>query len=134
MTTKRTTIGELVIILKGNRSFEELSADCGGIPTSGRLQQISTKTQSTFPNPDTIKGMARGLGITPIRIIAAWGQDLGLWDKDVLNMNSLPVPQGADRFTPSQVSALSAVMREFERSNTAEKQRAIPSDGDSSAA
>lgn len=68
----------LIATRKGDRSYERLSRDCGGIPTANRLQQIATRKLNEFPNPDTIEGLAAGLGATVTDITLACARSLGL--------------------------------------------------------
>jgi hypothetical protein len=68
----------LIKNLRGERNNVELSRDCGGIPTQSRLQQISTSPIKLFPDPDTIRGLARGLNVTIGEVIGACAKDLGL--------------------------------------------------------
>lgn len=68
----------LIKNLRGDRNNLELSRDCGGIPTQSRLQQISTAPIKLFPDPDTIRGLARGLNVTVGEVIGACARDLGL--------------------------------------------------------
>lgn len=63
---------------RGDRNNSELSRDCGGIPTQSRLQQLANKPIKTFPDPDTIRGLARGLNVTIEQVISACAADLDL--------------------------------------------------------
>lgn len=68
----------LIIERRGDRTNVELSRDCGGIPTQSRLQQITTNDIKVFPDPETIRGLARGLNVTIENVISACAADLGL--------------------------------------------------------
>lgn len=68
----------LINSLRGDRNNAELSRDCGGYPTQSRLQQMSTKPIQLFPDPETIRGLARGLNVSVGEVIAACATDLGL--------------------------------------------------------
>lgn len=63
---------------RGDRNNLELSRDCGGIPTQSRLQQMANKPIKLFPDPDTIRGLARGLNVTVEQVVAACAADLDL--------------------------------------------------------
>ena len=63
---------------RGDRSNLQLSRDSGGIPTQSRWQQIANKPIKLFPDPDTIRGIARGLNVTVEQVIAACAEDLEL--------------------------------------------------------
>jgi len=73
-----TALRTLIRNLRGERNNVELSRDCGGIPTQSRLQQISTSPIKLFPDPDTIRGLARGLNVSVSEVIGACAKDLGL--------------------------------------------------------
>jgi len=68
----------LVLDGKGDRSFDRVSSDCGGVPTGKRLQQIATTPLKTFPDPASIRGLARGLGVSQQDVILASARSLGL--------------------------------------------------------
>ncbi|QFG09584.1 transcriptional repressor [Arthrobacter phage TripleJ] len=79
MTTESTGgLRALIMNTRGERNNAELSRDCGGIPTQSRLQQMATKPIQLFPDPATIKGLARGLNVNVSEVIAACAKDLGL--------------------------------------------------------
>ncbi|WP_285240103.1 hypothetical protein [Pseudarthrobacter sp. MEB009] len=63
---------------RGDRNNIELSRDCGGVPTHSRIQQIGNRPMRVFPDPPTLKGLARGLNVTVEQIIAACAADLDL--------------------------------------------------------
>jgi sirohydrochlorin ferrochelatase len=98
---------------KGDRSYERLSRDCGGFPTANRLQQIATKQLNEFPNPDTIRGLAMGLGTTVTEVTLASARSLGLnvraADADAM------VIAGAGKLPPDAQEAILAVARQMER-------------------
>lgn len=73
-------LAELILANKGERSYETLSRACGGVPTAGRLQQIAGRGRSlaNFPDPPSIRGLARGLGVTELAVVVAAAQTLGL--------------------------------------------------------
>jgi len=72
------TLARLIAQRKGDRSFKRLSTDCGGTPTANRLQQMATKDISAFPDPETIRGIAMGLGTTITDVTLAVARSLGL--------------------------------------------------------
>ena len=59
-------------------SYESMSKACGGVPGAGRLHQLATKPLRTFPDPDTINGLARGCKVSPLDIIKASARSLGI--------------------------------------------------------
>ena len=68
----------LIASRRGDRNNAELSRDCGGIPTQSRLQQLANNPIKVFPDPDTIRGLARGLNVTIEQVISACASDLNL--------------------------------------------------------
>lgn len=76
--TEGKALRRLISERRGDRNNNELSRDCGGIPTQSRLQQIANNAIKTFPDPDTIRGLARGLNVTVEQVIAACAADLSL--------------------------------------------------------
>ncbi|WP_143153984.1 hypothetical protein, partial [Rhodococcus rhodnii] len=63
---------------KGTRSYEKVSQECGGTPTAKRLHQLANQPQKNFPDPDTIRGLAQGLGVTITEVVMASARTLGL--------------------------------------------------------
>lgn len=80
MTTTNTgqNLAALILDRKGDRSFSKLSEDCGGQPAGRRLQQFATRPIKNFPDPETIPGLARGLGVTTTEVILASARSLGI--------------------------------------------------------
>lgn len=80
MTELRVEGGLEALILnhKGDRSFDDLSRACGGSPTGKRLHQMVSRPMKNFPDPDTIKNLARGLNVSPTEIVLATARSLGI--------------------------------------------------------
>lgn len=125
----QSAIGDLILLLKGDRTYDHLSRDCGGVPTAGRIQQMATRPQNAFPSPDSIRGLAKGLGVKPSVIMDACGQDFELWNSEELSSTGLALPAGSDQLTPSQHSVLVSVARELVNSNEREAQLRAKLDG-----
>jgi hypothetical protein len=104
------TLAELILEAKGDRSYEHLSQACGGTPTSKRLHQIATRPMLNFPDPDTICGLAQGLGVAPVDVVLAAAESMSLVDdarpSDHLSLAGLDVEQR---------SAVRQVVRAFAR-------------------
>ncbi|HJP80577.1 MAG TPA: hypothetical protein VJ914_40270 [Pseudonocardiaceae bacterium] len=69
---------ELISLRKGDRSYEQLSRACGGNPGAPRLHQLATNEIKGFPDPPTIRGLAKGLGVTEMTVVLATAESLGL--------------------------------------------------------
>lgn len=80
MTETRHPQGIETLILnhKGDRSYDKMARDCGGIPTAKRLHQMVSRPIRNFPDPDTIKGLARGLQVPASEVVAAIARTLGI--------------------------------------------------------
>lgn len=74
------TLSQLILAHKDGRSYERLSADCGGQPAGRRLQQLTMPSilMRAFPDPDTITALAAGLGVSTADIVLASARSLGL--------------------------------------------------------
>lgn len=74
------TLAELILDTKDRNeySYESLAKACGGVPGAGRLHQLATKELKTFPDPETINGLARGCKVAPLEVIKAAARSLGL--------------------------------------------------------
>lgn len=69
---------ELISLRKGDRSYEQLSKACGGYPGGPRIHQLATTEIKGFPDPSTIRGLAKGLGVTEMTVVLAAAESLGL--------------------------------------------------------
>lgn len=72
------TLTDLILAHKGDRSFEQLAEDCGGVPSAGRLHRMVTKPHYMMPNPATVRGLGRGLGVPHMTVVRAAASGLGL--------------------------------------------------------
>lgn len=115
----RGGIGELIKSMLGGRTYKQLSEDCGGTPTIGRISGIISDGITGFPTMTTIEGLAKGLGVSKQTIVQACGVELGLWESGAFLNAALPLPQGAEELSAGQRNAVVAVVREFITSNTA---------------
>lgn len=101
----QTNISNLILNLKGDRTYDQLSADCGGIPTAGRIQQMATRPQKVFPAPDSLRGLSRGLRVSPMVVLSAFATSLGLGGDEPSKLASL-LPPEANQLTDGQVAAI----------------------------
>ena len=112
-------IGELITSMLGGRTYKQLSEDCGGTPTIGRISGLVSDRITGFPTMTTIEGLSKGLGVSKQSIVQACGVQLGLWEPGIALDISMPLPRGAEDLSAGQRSAVVAVVREFINSNTA---------------
>jgi hypothetical protein len=71
-------IQNLILNKKGDRSYERLARDCGNDIKSRALHRAATKPALGFADPDTIKGLSRGLNVPVADVIRAYAVSLGL--------------------------------------------------------
>jgi hypothetical protein len=102
----------LIADRKGTRSYDRLAEDCGGTPSSGRLHQMATRPLKNFPDPDSIRGMANGLGVTVTDIVMAAARSLDLPVYTGNDPSALSIG-GAGTLPDSAKEALTSVAREF---------------------
>lgn len=118
MTSSRPTgltLKELVLDRKGDRSYEVLARDCGGRPTSKRLQQIATSpAQKNFLDPDTIRGLAHGLGVSVTQVVLASARSCGLDVRDSGDGDALVIGSAGD-LTAEQRALILSLARELTR-------------------
>lgn len=79
MDTQAKLLADLITEHKGDRSYADLSRLTGGAVTRGRWQQLATvRTQTQFPEPRTIRGVAEALRLTHLEVILAAARSVGL--------------------------------------------------------
>lgn len=73
-------LAQLVRRNLGDRTLAELSHDCGGEPDLDGLRQLADPgtEMAVLPAPRTIRGLARGLGVSEATVLLAAGESLGL--------------------------------------------------------
>lgn len=93
------TIGDLITRYKGDRSYDRLATDMGldakgnKLLSGKRLGQIVLSGPKEFPEPDTVRGLARALAVPPREIVLSYAFTLGLPvssdDEDLLDISGL---------------------------------------------
>lgn len=104
-------LSQLIDAHRGGRSYTELERDCGGAPTSKRLQQLVRQPMKNFPDPPTVVALAKGLRVSQTAVILAAAESLGL---DVGSMMPRVVelmPAGARDLTEQQAAAIAHLVR-----------------------
>lgn len=110
--TEDLTLGQLIDARRGNRSYEELARDCGGAPGAKRLQQLAKKPVRNFPDPDSIRALALGLGASVTTVVMACARSLGLTVNTGDDPTSLVIGQAA-QLPAGARDAIVAVAREM---------------------
>lgn len=72
------TIQELIARKRGDRTLAQLSADAGGKPSAPRFQQLRAGGVELFPDPETVRGIARALRVTEWTVTESVLHSLGL--------------------------------------------------------
>lgn len=102
----------LIASLKGRRSYHQLAKDCGGAPTGARIQQMATGHLAVFPSPESIRGLAVGLGVQPGVVVQACAVTLGLMEGDDAR-DPMLLPDVAARLTEDQRHLVVSLVREL---------------------
>ncbi|MGN8245271.1 hypothetical protein ACTHAM_002390 [Cellulomonas soli] len=114
-------LAELIRTTKGDRSYDDLARDAGGAPGRQRWQQLaSTMPLKNFPDPDSIRAIARALGVSQRAVVDAAGESLGL---DIARGRSRfeeLLPDGVDLLDDDAQAAVLAVLRALARASTTE--------------
>lgn len=104
-------LAALIRATKGDRSYEDLARLSKGQPGAKRWQQLATQPQKNFPDPPTIRGMARALGVEEVRVIIASAATLGLEVTTAQESHLVSLlPPGLGRLTNVQVTAIRSVV------------------------
>lgn len=110
------TLGDLIESSRHRRgekslSYAELAKLCGGKPTAARLQQYVTGDLKNFPDPDSIRGLAKGTRATPREIVLASARSLGLHIEP--EAEDLLLIQGSSTLPDSALESLKSIGREL---------------------
>lgn len=112
-TNSGPTLQELVLRLKGDRSYDALEKAAGGIPTSRALQKLVNNGFTRMPNPETFRGLSRALNVSQRQLVLAAARTLGI-DIEAENPNDLLLI-GAGRLPQESQDLLTSTSRELQR-------------------
>lgn len=106
-------LAELILANKAGRSYATLARDCGDAIGAKRLQHIATLTRplANFPDPPSIRGLARGLRVTERTVILAAAESLGLDVGQALPPLVEQLPVGTEQLTDQEVSTVVTMVR-----------------------
>ncbi|MFC7860729.1 hypothetical protein ACFQ9D_12165 [Arthrobacter koreensis] len=116
----------LLLNRKGDRTWDEVARDCGNVITGKRLQQMGgSKPIKNFPDPPTVKGLARGLNSTVTEILVACARSLGLRAEDpvagaLVLHGAASLPESSKDLLRSMSSELQFLNDELQREREAE--------------
>ena len=104
-------LAELIRTTKGDRTYDQLSHDCGREPTSQRLQQMAAgKPVREFPKVSTIRNLAVGLGVSQQTVILAVAESAGLDVRPVSGIAAL-IPPSDVELSDREVATILQVVR-----------------------
>lgn len=112
-TNSGPTLQELVLRLKGDRSYDALEKAAGGIPTSRALQKLVNNGFTRMPNPETFRGLSRALNVSQRELVLAAARTLGI-DIEAENPNDLLLI-GEGRLPQKSQDLLTSTSRELQR-------------------
>jgi hypothetical protein len=99
-------LSELIETHKGRRSYPELARDCGGVPSSKRLQQLVREPIKNFPDPPTVSALARGLRVPQRVVVLSAAESLGLEVSDTSPRVMQLMPAAASSLSEEQAAAV----------------------------
>ncbi|MGQ3384450.1 hypothetical protein [Glutamicibacter sp. TV12E] len=109
-------IEQLITELRGRRTYKELSDDCDGIPSTGRLSAMVKEGIESYPAMNSIRGLAKGLSVTEQDIVDACSVSLGFLQEGITRQ-AIALPNGAEKLTDSQKALVVSIVREFITAN-----------------
>lgn len=80
---------DLIAQHKGKRSYATLANASGGLAKAASLQAIATKEAASFPNADTLKGIAAALNLHINDVVLAAGRSAGLDTEPMPNIHDI---------------------------------------------
>ncbi|WP_301119907.1 hypothetical protein [Mycolicibacterium fortuitum] len=112
MTTAGLTLRDLILTLKGDRTYKQLEEASGGVVKAQRWNQITNGIRvREFPEPNTLVAMAATLGVSTETVILATARSIGI----LTTTNSAPLigllPPDVDRLNDQQLTAVLATIR-----------------------
>lgn len=107
-----TGISKLIEQHRNGRTNEQISEDCGGLPSAARIASFTNQNQTSFPALYTIQGLAEGLGVDAEQVVFAYGATIGLWDDDESGALLRWIGHSG-LFTDAQREILAADVKEF---------------------
>jgi hypothetical protein len=109
-----TTIAELIAATKGDRSYNDLERDSGNLVSGKRWQQIGAGQPGvkTYPDPESIPGMAKALRVSQEAIVDAYSKALGI-EIGTPSQLIMMMPPGTEDLTTDSVRILREIIARF---------------------
>lgn len=106
------SLRDLILTLKGDRTYQKLEEDSGGVVKAQRWNQITNGIRlSEFPEPRTLEAMARALNVNVEVVLLAFARALGLQVSRSRSLFAELLPPIADELTEQQQGAILALIR-----------------------
>lgn len=110
--TEPLALQDLILLMKGDRTYRALEADTGGIVKSQRWNQLANGQRiNEFPEPRTIAAMADALGVDAEVVLVAFARNLGLDVGRRRSRFSDLLPPMVDKLSDRQQGAVLSVIR-----------------------
>ena len=99
-------LSELIETHRAGRTYADLARDAGGAPSGERFRQLLNQPMKNFPDPPSVKGLAKALKVPRTVVILAAAQSLGLdVDRPGARLVEL-LPAKANRLSEIQAAAV----------------------------
>ena len=113
-------LAELIRTTKGDRSYDDLARAAGGAPGRQRWQQLASNVAlKNFPDPESIRAIARALGVTQRAVVDAAAESLGLEVRRSRSRFEELLPDGVDDLDDDALAGILAVLRALARAEGA---------------
>lgn len=111
-TTNELTLQDLILTLKGDRTYLGLEEASGGVVKAQRWNQIANNLRvNEFPEPRTIEAMARALNVEVEVLVLAFARAVGLHVPHRRSLFAELLPPMVDSLTTRQRDAVLGVIR-----------------------
>ncbi|DAZ90090.1 Uncharacterised protein [Mycobacteroides abscessus subsp. bolletii] len=108
------TLQDLILTLKGDRTYKDLEDASGGVVKAQRWNQITNGIKvKEFPEPASIEGMARALNVKLDVILLSIARSVGLSVGEDDSRLAAMLPPGADKLGDTQLGLMLSLLREM---------------------
>lgn len=102
---------DLILVMKGDRTYAGLEKASGGVVKAQRWNQIANGIRVTlFPEPRTIKAMARALNVGEEVVLLAFAREIGLDVGRHRNRFADLLPPGVSKLSEKKQAAILSVI------------------------
>ncbi|AKC38406.1 TPA_asm: immunity repressor [Mycobacterium phage McProf] len=108
------TLQDLILTLKGDRTYKDLEDASGGVVKAQRWNQITNGIKvKEFPEPASIEGMARALNVKLDVILLSIARSVGLPVEEDVSRLAAMLPPGAEKLGDAQLGLMLSLLREM---------------------